>query len=664
MRLPPIELDDRRFQELVSEARTRIVRTCPEWTEHNVSDPGITLIELFAWMTEMTVYRLNRVPDKVHVELLDLLGIQLRPPAPARVDVRFLLSAPPAEPVRITARETEVGTPRTITEDAVVFGVTESITIPPLRPTAYVLRRGEDVRDVATSAGEARPMGADRATFGTPPTPGDALHLGFEATLHRLVVEVLVEAEPARGAGVDPADPPLQWEVATGDDRWEAATVLEDTTGGFNLGSGRILLELPPGSARTALGGHRLHWLRCSLLAPRSTRDGVYQQPPLVSAITAAPIGATLPAEHAERIDGEVLGESDGTPGQRFKVLEAPMLQPARDEGLEVRDPHTGRWERWAPVASFADSGPEDEVYLCDPATGSIELGPAVRQADGGWRRYGAVPPKGARLRMVSYRRGGGLEGNVQAGTLSVLKAGPAGIATVTNPLPAMGGVDAEPLSAVRERGAMELRARHRAVTAEDFEHLALKASPRVARAVCVPPSEGSAISVRVLPRIHKADRLLSRPELMASRDLLEEVAAYLDDRRLLGATVEVAPARLRGVSVVVDVQCTPTADTERIRQDVERSLTTFLNPLIGGLPGEVGEGWEFGRTLNQGELYGVVHAAEGVEYVRLLRIYETDLRTGQRASEPAGSHVVLEPDEVIASGPHAVKVSILGASS
>ena len=67
-RLPDIQLDDRRFQDLVSEARLRITRSCPEWTEHNVSDPGVTLIELFAWMTEMTIYRLNRVPDKLHVD--------------------------------------------------------------------------------------------------------------------------------------------------------------------------------------------------------------------------------------------------------------------------------------------------------------------------------------------------------------------------------------------------------------------------------------------------------------------------------------------------------------------------------------------------------------------------------------------------------------------
>ena len=104
MRLPEIQLDDRRFQDLVSEARTRIARACPEWTEHNVSDPGITLIELFAWMTEMTIYRLNRVPDKLHVALLDLLGIRLDGPSAATTSLRFRLADTPTEPILIARR--------------------------------------------------------------------------------------------------------------------------------------------------------------------------------------------------------------------------------------------------------------------------------------------------------------------------------------------------------------------------------------------------------------------------------------------------------------------------------------------------------------------------------------------------------------------------------
>ena len=666
VRLPEIQLDNRGFQELVSEARTRIAQRCPEWTEHNVSDPGITLIELFAWMTEMTTYRLNRVPDKIYVRLLELLGVPLRPPTPALANVRFTLSAPPIEPLTIAAGETEVGTVRTAYEESVVFEVVESRTIEPLTPAAYVTHRDEMVRDIPVDIGVARPVGADRAAFSAVPVAGDAIHLGFEESLSRLLMRVSVDAEPARGAGVDPRRPPLRWEMATGERAagdlvWEGVTVLEDTTGGFNFGSGEVVLELPHDSQRLPLDGYRLHWLRCRVASPSEAGDAVYERPPEVASITATPIGATLLCQHAEHVDNEVIGESDGTPGQVFSVLRSPMLPPSDDEWLEVRDHEEGTWSRWRPADSFADAGPGDRVYVCDPAMGTIELGPAVRQADGDWRHYGAVPTKGAQLRLSRYRFGGGLRGNVAPGALSVLKSGPAGITSVSNPTAARGGVDPEGLDSVRLRGAMELRARHRAVTAEDFEHLAREASPRVARAVCVPPDEGNAVAVRVLPRVHPADRRLEFDELQPSRGLLEEVAAHLDERRLLGATVHVAPVRLRGVSVVVELQTEPLADLVRIREETLRELYRFLNPLVGGMAGELGNGWEFGRTLNQGELYGVVHAIAGVEYVRLLRIYRADLVTGRQSPEPAGSHIVLEPDETIASGVHIVKATMRG---
>jgi predicted phage baseplate assembly protein len=666
VRLPQIELDDRAFQELVSEARTRVAQRCPEWTEHNVSDPGITLIELFAWMTEMTTYRLNRVPDKIYVQLLELLGVPLRPATPARTHVRFLLAAPPVESLTIAAGETEVGTVRTAYDESVVFEVAETRTIDPLTPSVYVVHRDGLVRNIAVDAGIARPVGPDRAAFSAVPAYGDAIHLGFDAPLSRLLLRVDVEAEPARGAGIDPRRPPLRWELATGERPsgelvWERVTVLEDTTGGFNFGSGEVLLELAGDSERLPLSGHRLHWVRCRIASPQEAGEAVYERPPEVASITACPIGATLLAQHAEHVDNEIIGESDGTPGQVFEVLRPPMLAPSEDEWLEVRNPETGEWERWGVRESFADCGPADRCYVCDPATGTIELGPAVRQADGDWRHYGAVPPKGAMLRLSRYRHGGGLRGNVAPGTLTVLKSGPPGITSISNPAGARGGVDPEPLGALRQRGAMELRARHRAVTAEDFEHLAREASPRVARAVCVPPDEGNAVAVRILPRVHPAERRLNFDELQPGRDLLEEVAAHLDERRLLGATLHVAPVRLRGVSVVVELQTEPLADLARIREQTLRELYRFLNPLVGGSPGEMGTGWEFGRTLNQGELYGVVHSIAGVEYVRLLRIYRADLVSGRQAPEPAGSHIVLEPDETIASGVHIVKATMRG---
>ena len=265
VRLPDIQLDDRRFQDLVSEARLKINRACPEWTEHNVSDPGITLIELFAWMTEMTIYRLNRVPDKLHVALLDLLGIQLDGPTAARTSVRLRLAGVPEEPVEIAAGETEIATPRTPNEESIVFQVDEDFVIPAMRPSAYVVQRANQIKDVGLAEGIARPQGADQLPFGSPPAVGDALHLGFDEPLGRLLIQVDVDASQARGAGVNPEDPPLRWEVSQGDGTWAEAEVLEDLTGGFNYGSGTVELQLPERSAIQNLGGHRMHWLRCRI---------------------------------------------------------------------------------------------------------------------------------------------------------------------------------------------------------------------------------------------------------------------------------------------------------------------------------------------------------------------------------------------------------------
>jgi hypothetical protein len=73
MPIPLPILDDRRFDDLVEELRALIPRYCPEWTDHNPSDPGITLIELFAWLGENQIYRLNRLPDASRRQLLSLL---------------------------------------------------------------------------------------------------------------------------------------------------------------------------------------------------------------------------------------------------------------------------------------------------------------------------------------------------------------------------------------------------------------------------------------------------------------------------------------------------------------------------------------------------------------------------------------------------------------
>ena len=419
MRLPEIQLDDRRFQDLVSEARTRISRACPEWTEHNVSDPGITLIELFAWMTEMTIYRLNRVPDKLHVALLDLLGIRLDGPSAATTSLRFRLADAPSEAILIPGGDTEVGTPRTAHDESVIFQVDEDFTIPSARPEAYVLQRhGAQAKSVGTAEGEARPQGPDQLAFGTPPQVGDALYLGFEDPLDRLIIRIDVEASPARGAGVDPKDPPLRWEVSQGDNEWAPATVLDDSTGGFNYGDGQIELELPPRSAVSPLGGHRLHWLRCRIADTTMTgrETQIYAHAPEIASITAVPMGARLPATHAARIEREIIGVSDGTPGPDPPAAPPPGAQArhgrdARGPGPRVRRlgalgaaRRLRRLDRVRPPLRRRPGVGRDRVRPGDPrdqrALGPVRRGPA----QGRGPAHDPVPPR-RRPRRQRHRR-------------------------------------------------------------------------------------------------------------------------------------------------------------------------------------------------------------------------------------------------------------------
>ena len=208
----------------------------------------------------------------------------------------------------------------------------------------------------------------------------------------------------------------------------------------------------------------------------------------------------------------------------------------------------------------------------------------------------------------------------------------------------------------------MELRTRYRAVTAEDFEFLCGEASPRVARALCLPRRARAASRCCIVPGITPADRLLEAHELIPDEELLHRgrrvprrAPADRHERRA-------APGALRGVSVVVNVQAARRADLARVETDVAQALYTYLNPLVGGSLEGLGTGWEFGRALNQGELYGIVHAVEGVEFVKILRVYETDLVTGKQEPKPMGSFLPLEPDELIASGTHIVKAEHVGA--
>ena len=370
-------------------------------------------------------------------------------------------------------------------------------------------------------------------------------------------------------------------------------------------------------------------------------------------------MGARLPATHAARVEREILGVSDGTPGQIFPLRHQPVLKLGTGETLEVQDPESGDWARWESRPDFVGSTEFDRHFVLDLVSGEVELGPAIRETHGGWTQYGAVPPKGAVLRFTRYRHGGGRDGNVTAGTLSVLKSTIAGIDTVTNPDAATGGVDAEIITHARQRASMEIRSRYRAVTAEDFEFLAGEASPRVARAVCIPPRDGGAGAAAPRPA-----HLPRRPPAGLRRADARGGPADRGRRLPRRPPPDRHDGRAQAVPLPRPVgrRQPPGAPAggHRARRGGRRARALHVpEPARRRQPDRPGRrAGPFGRALNQGELYGVVHAVDGVEFVRILRLYETNLETGEQSAKPAGTHIVLEPDELMASGLHIVKAT------
>ncbi|MFD8009272.1 putative baseplate assembly protein [Streptomyces sp. NPDC058955] len=653
MTLPSPHLDDRHFQSLVDEAKRLVQRRCPEWTDHNVSDPGVTLIEAFATMVDQLVYRVNRVPEKSYLTFLDLIGVRLHPPTAATTDVTFRLSAPQPEPVVVRAG-TEVATVRTETESAVVFGTTRDLTIVPCAYAALATLPAP-----AAGAGPAAEpvdrtdelaLGRDIPCFSPAPAPGDALYVGLSTPVPAGVVVLRLDCD-VQGVGVDPLRPPLVWEAWDGL-RWTACEVEKDDTGGFNR-SGELILHLPATHTALSIVRRGAGWLRCRLVAAAPDQP-TYVAPPVVRGITAFTIGATVGAEHAERITDEVLGTAEGVAGQSFTVDRPPVVPG--EFTLEVTPPDAADDTEppWTRVDDFAHSGPADRHFTLDEGTGRVEFGPAVRERDGTVRQFGAVPAKGATVRVRAYRTGGGLRGNVARSTLRVLRGTVPFVARVENRRPALGGVDGETVDSARVRGPLTLRTLQRAVVPRDYELLAREVAPDAARVHCVPDDAEGGVRLLVVPSGRGDARgRIAFDELIPPPRTLERIAAHLDARRPVGARLVVEPPFYQGVTFVATVQASRGATAERVREKALAALDGYFNALTGG---PEGAGWPFGRPVQTGEAYAVLQRVPGVDLVDDVRLYRADPVTGQRTEVPDG-RIPLDRHALVFSYEHQLRV-------
>ncbi|WP_405778512.1 putative baseplate assembly protein [Streptomyces sp. NBC_00859] len=647
MALPSPHLDDRRFQQFVDDAKRYIQQRAPEWTDHNVSDPGVTLVETVAHMADQIVYRLNRVPEKNHLAFLDLIGITLFPPSAARTDVTFWLSAPLDEAVRLPVG-TEVATSRTESEEAVVFATERELTVYSSELAYLVVQRsGETAADRTSELAE----GKDLLCFSESPRPGDCLMFGLTAAVPHCAVALTLDSR-VDGVGVDPRQPPLVWEAWT-EDGWTVCEVDRDGTGGLNR-PGEVVLHVPGGHTRSRTGRREAGWLRCRV-TEAAPGQPFYTTSPTVRSAEAFTIGGTTGAVHAETVRDEALGESTGLPGQRLRLAAAPVVGDVPPLNLQIAE--RDGWTDWHVVPHFAASGADDRHLTLDAATGEIAFGPSVREPDGTMRQYGAVPPKGAVIRARSYRTGGGRAGNVARGAVQVLRNSVPYVSEVVNREAARGGVDGETVAEAKARAPITLRAQDRAVTLRDYEELARRAAPETARITCLEgdSDEHGAHAVRVLvvpQAVPDPGGWLRFEQLVPGDTLLERITRYLDERRLLGTRLAVGPPYYQGVTVVATLHAFRGADTDKVRRQAHEALYRHLDPLTGGAHGT---GWPFGRPVQSGEVFAVLQRVPGVELVDEVLLHPADPLTGKRGD--ATERIDLAPPALVFSFDHRVRV-------
>ncbi len=700
MSLPSPNLDNRTFQEIVDETKIQIGRRCPEWTDHNVSDPGVTLIELFASMTEMMLFQLNQVPEKNYLKFLEMIGISLEPPSPARTELRFRLSraiedldGEEAFARTLRARETVAATLRTEQEESVEFCTDSDLRF--VRPFLNHIK--------AIPAAEAGITGEDTVpgtrdfvpgkvftVYSSVPRSGDSLFFGFDGDISGNTVQMEVNCVRSAATGLNEDYPAQQWEVWDGaESRWTRLEVF-DTTYGFNRPPGQVKndaptgfieIAMPPSLIKRQVDGKSAYWVRCrytTALPPRGPEGRLpdaYQKSPEFLGISARVVGGTVSASNCATALSQDLGQSDGTPGQAFALGHAPVLPRRPGETVLVGEQGATQeeMEAWIEVEDFADSGPNDRHFVCDSYMGQVLLGPEIIQPDGSPRQYGAIPHKGLSLIFTAYRHGGGTRGNIAAGQATVMKSSIPYISEVVNPGRAYGGREQETVDRAKMRGRAILRHRARAVTAEDYEYFACQASSGVGRARCVQPRARhdaaggvppGVVRVLLVPALDDALAVPRPADLEVPGPVLREVENYLDIRRLLTSVLEVSEPDYVYVSTEIRLVADPKADADTVARSVRRHLENYLHPLRGG---PEGTGWPFRRALTLADIYAQVQQAHGVAFLLDAKIFISRLAAagqGQLTPEVLVSNaegVRAGDNELLATREHRVRAVPMG---
>lgn len=628
-------LDDRQFQDIVDELKKRIPLYCPEWTDHNVSDPGVTLIELFAYMMEQVLYRMNQLPLRHYLTFAQFIGVPIPTPQPARAAVTFRLT----KPINIKANSkeelieagTEVSTTQTETIPPYVFTTQEDAKI--LAPKLKALirkKRGDENEEVMSRSVWDSDEDSGFKLFSDKPLINDEFHFEFENDLSHHLLCLKLHFFDRLGRSINVNNPPIELQAYTSHDHWETIPRedWQDTTKGLN-DWGKFEVHLPAMAPYKPSGSKETGY-RIRL---RITRAEYQASPELRWVEEVSALGRTVKTEYLQVEKDDFLGISDGSAGQRFALSHSSIVLPL-DEAAEkiwVGD------DEWSYVDHFAypDTPKQEEakVFTIDVTTNEVRFPPALPMPNGKLVRYGKVPPRDAEIYFTQYRfidtselehaqRTSLLEADVldvPSQAINTLKSSIPYISRVENRKPAMGG-------SIFSIEALEMEVQrflrfHRnsnlveATTAGDYEWLVFdQFRDQVSKVECkrldiegnkttVSQSDNT-IYVFVVARIPPSALVISTRSdeaLRVTEDILHKIEKYLYIQRLLTDTqwlrISVNNPNYVRIHTQISVAC---PESEVRRSEIRNLVRTYLHPVWGS---PSGRGWRLGDTIQQADM-------------------------------------------------------------
>jgi predicted phage baseplate assembly protein len=540
------DLFERRFSGLMDLGRARLPELAPEWTDHNAHDPGITLMELLAWVAEAQLYSLARRPRRdERTAYAALFGLT----AGGTTSARGLIwpdHRDPQTPVATFVQSVVIppeAVIHVVNEETPTFRPADKLLLVPGRIVRLESRLGNGPVIDQTVANERggtalRPFDVLTMTFRC---NGDAgLFAGAkrrDAKGARLAIGVRAAGGPVESAKVCHSSLAA---TLLKDNRRVPLRIVSDTTNGL-LSTGALLLDLDAIPDSPA-----------ELTIELRSRNG-FDRPPRLLRIEPN----VIPIRQGRFVERE-LHPATGVPDWNFE-LNVPGLRFAPgDEPVKIE---VGP-DEWRRCEHLSDSAPGEAVFELDAAKEKVTFGNGIN---------GGIPPQDAQV-LASYAVSDGAEGNVARNR-------PWRVAQFARPFgtnldPVTGGAAAFGWIEERREARRLLREEHALVSSDDIEKAA-EALPllEVARAFVVPRDENA-------PRTGVVTLVVMSSQPPEGRRFLEAVRRLLAPRMPLGTRLAVTAPSYADFTVDATLLAEAGRDPETIRKVVEKELQRRLDPL------------------------------------------------------------------------------------